>query len=97
MEDNRIPENGTPGYVTLHLRGAFRVGNKITARLALDNLTDELVLEHGSGFYRPGFSATSSLDVSLSLNRALVSLRKTLRKSLRKNGCHLEGVPRFIQ
>ncbi|KYF52548.1 hypothetical protein BE04_11230 [Sorangium cellulosum] len=64
VEDNRIPENGTPGYVTLHLRGAFRVGNKITARLALDNLTDELVLEHGSGFYRPGFSATSSLDVS---------------------------------
>jgi len=62
LDDNRIPSGGTPGYVTYHLRGRL-VRDIFTLRLALDNITDELVLEHGSGFYRAGFGAMASLEV----------------------------------
>lgn len=65
LEDNRIPEGGTPGFLTWHARGSWQFRRGATARLALDNLTNELVLEHGSGFYRPGFSATTSLELAL--------------------------------
>jgi hemoglobin/transferrin/lactoferrin receptor protein len=62
LDDNRIPAGGTPGYVTYNLRGRL-VQDIFTLRLALDNITDELVLEHGSGFYRAGFSVMASLEV----------------------------------
>lgn len=64
LEDNRIPEGGTPGFVTLGLRGTWHARPDITARLAVDNLTDALVLEHGSGFYRPGVNAAASVDLT---------------------------------
>jgi len=64
LDDNRIPEGGTPGYVTYHARAAWRASDQMTARLSLDNLTDALVLEHGSGFYLQGRSATGSIDVA---------------------------------
>jgi hypothetical protein len=46
------------------LRGRL-VQDIFTLRLALDNITDELVLEHGSGFYRAGFSVMASLEVAV--------------------------------
>jgi outer membrane receptor protein involved in Fe transport len=61
LEDNRIPEGGTPGYVTLHLAARAALSPRITGRLTLDNLTDARVLDHGSGFYRAGFGATASV------------------------------------
>lgn len=64
LDDNRIPVGGTPGYLTYHLRGTL-VRDFATMRLAFDNITDELVLEHGSGFYRAGFSVTGSIELSL--------------------------------
>lgn len=65
LEDSRIPEGGTPGFVTLHARAAWTATPQVTARLALDNLTNALALEHGSGFYRPGFGATASVAVAM--------------------------------
>ncbi len=65
LADNRIPEGGTPGYLTLHTRLGWQANRALMVRLALDNLTNELVLEHGSGFYAPGFNATAGLDVQL--------------------------------
>jgi outer membrane receptor protein involved in Fe transport len=65
LDDNRIPEGGTPGYVTYHARAKVTAG-ALTLRLALDNITDERVLEHGSGFYRAGLAATASVSVNLS-------------------------------
>jgi outer membrane receptor protein involved in Fe transport len=58
IDDNRIPEGGTPGFTTLHLRTAWSPKPSWRVQLNLDNLTNELVLEHGSGFYRPGFAAS---------------------------------------
>jgi hypothetical protein len=49
-------------HSTYHLRGRL-VRDIFTVRLALDNITDELILEHGSGFYRAGFGAMASLEV----------------------------------
>ncbi len=73
LEDNRIPEGGTPGYTTYHARVRYTPASSVTARLSFDNVTDELALDHGSGFYRPGFGVTASLEVSL--DRALYGLR----------------------
>lgn len=63
LDDNRIPEGGTPGYATLHLATRAALSPRIDARLSLDNLTDALVLDHGSGFYRAGFGATAGLSI----------------------------------
>jgi hypothetical protein len=59
-----IPEGGTPGFISLRVQGTWRPRRDLSARLALDNLGDALILEHGSGFYRPGISAAVSLDAS---------------------------------
>lgn len=64
IDDNRIPVGGTPGYVTYHLKGRL-VHDIYTLRLSIDNISDELVLEHGSGFYRAGLSVMASLEVNV--------------------------------
>lgn len=64
LDDNRIPAGGTPGFVSLRLQGTWHVRRNITARVAIDNLTDALILEHGSGFYRPGINGSMSLDAT---------------------------------
>lgn len=64
LDDNRIPDGGTPGFVSLRIQGTYRIRPDLVARLAVDNLTDTLILEHGSGFYRPGTNAAASLDAS---------------------------------
>lgn len=63
LEDNRIPEGGTPGYMTLHMRGTYQLTRSIKTYGRIDNLTNALVLDHGSGFYGAGFSA--SLGIAL--------------------------------
>jgi outer membrane receptor protein involved in Fe transport len=62
LDDNRIPEGGTPGYVTVHARLAWRASRELTMRLALDNVTNQLVLEHGSGYFSPGLNAMLGAD-----------------------------------
>ena len=37
----------------------------LRVRLNFDNITDELILEHGSGFYRPGFAVTALVELKL--------------------------------
>jgi hypothetical protein len=63
--DNRVPPAGTPGSTSLHGRLRWTLTPELTARLALDNVTDALVLEHGSGFWSAGFSTTASLEAKL--------------------------------
>jgi len=67
LEDNRIPAGGTPGYATLHVRAVYQVTPSLEAFARIDNLTNALVLDHGSGFYGPGLSA--ALGVSLNTER----------------------------
>jgi hypothetical protein len=62
LDDNRIPENGTPAWTTYHARVTY-LNDAMTARLTVDNFTNRLVLEHGSGFYRPGFAVTGSVEL----------------------------------
>lgn len=63
LDDNRIPEGGTPGYVTFHARASRSLGKDLEAAVLLNNFTNQLVLEHGSGFYSEGVSALASLAV----------------------------------
>ncbi|MCC6527832.1 MAG: TonB-dependent receptor [Polyangiaceae bacterium] len=64
LEDNRIPAGGTPGFVSLRAAGRYDPVAGLTVRLALDNLTDAVILEHGSGFYRPGLNGSASVAAS---------------------------------
>lgn len=54
INDNRIPEGGTPGYGALHVRSRYQVSEQLSINLALENLTDKLYRIHGSGIYEPG-------------------------------------------
>ena len=51
--------------MTFHSRVRYQATPATLVYLALDNLTNRLVLEHGSGFYRPGFSATLGAGLTL--------------------------------
>jgi len=65
LDDNRIPEGGTPAYATYHARFRYQPDPAVIARISFDNLSDELALDHGSGFYRAGFGASGSLELTL--------------------------------
>lgn len=65
LDDNRIPEGGTPGYAAYYARFDWEAARFLRARLNFDNITDELILEHGSGFYRPGFAVTALVELRL--------------------------------
>lgn len=54
LADSRIPEDGTPGYAVLHLRGRYQFNNHVTLNAGLENITNQLYKSHGSGIYEPG-------------------------------------------
>ena len=53
---------GSPGWMTLNLRGGVRVTQYNRLTLALENLLDKRYREHGSGINAPGFNVIVSLD-----------------------------------
>ena len=53
---------GSPGWVTLNLRGGVQVTEYNRLTLALENLLDKRYREHGSGINAPGFNVIVSLD-----------------------------------
>ncbi len=53
---------GSPGWVTLNLRGGVQVTQYNRFTLALENLLDQRYREHGSGINAPGFNVIASLD-----------------------------------
>jgi len=65
LDDNRIPEGGTPGYLTLHARSSYRLAPGVEAFVGVDNVADSRVLDHGSGFYGPGFSVSTGIVLEL--------------------------------
>jgi hemoglobin/transferrin/lactoferrin receptor protein len=56
-DDQRIPVNGTPGYLVPSLHGGWQATENLTLTLGLENLTDEDYRIHGSGVNEPGFNA----------------------------------------
>jgi len=63
-DDPRIPESGTPGWITLNLRGGFPLWDRLGIRLAIENILDLNYREHGSGINGPG----QNFIISLTLN-----------------------------
>ena len=53
---------GSPGWVTLNLRGGVQITEVNRLTLALENLLDKRYREHGSGINAPGFNMVISLD-----------------------------------
>jgi outer membrane receptor protein involved in Fe transport len=63
VSDPRIPPGGTPGYVTLHARASWLASSLSTIHLTVDNITNRLVQEHGSGFYLPGLNVIGTIEL----------------------------------
>jgi hemoglobin/transferrin/lactoferrin receptor protein len=53
-DTQRIPPGGTPGYVTLDVRGGWRVADGLDVWAGLENVTNEDYRIHGSGVNEPG-------------------------------------------
>ena len=63
MRDSRIPDGGTPGYVTVNLRYGRRLAEGRRLVLGVENLFDRGYRVHGSGIDGPGISATASYEI----------------------------------
>jgi outer membrane receptor protein involved in Fe transport len=63
--DARIPDGGTPGWVTLNVRAGFEAVDRLRVTLDAQNLLDETYKYHGSGIYGPGASAVLSVTAEL--------------------------------
>jgi hemoglobin/transferrin/lactoferrin receptor protein len=56
-DNQRIPTEGTPGYVSAALRAGWTVNEHLDLTASLENLTDDDHRTHGSGQNEPGFGA----------------------------------------
>lgn len=63
-DSQRIPVNGTPGYVVASLHAGWQATENLSFNLSLENLTDEDYRIHGSGVNQPGRSAILSATVT---------------------------------
>ncbi len=54
LDDDRIPNSGTPAWFTINLRMKFQVNDKVTLRFSIENILDYNYREHGSGINGPG-------------------------------------------
>ncbi|RMF77223.1 MAG: TonB-dependent receptor, partial [Nitrospirae bacterium] len=61
-DTQRIPPGGTPGYVTVTLRGGLAVSERLHLSAAVENLTDEDYRIHGSGQNEPGTNVVLAVD-----------------------------------
>ncbi len=61
LDTQRIPVNGTPGYITASIYAAWQVSDALALNFAFENLTDEDYRIHGSGQNQPGRNATLSV------------------------------------
>lgn len=60
-DTQRIPANGTPGYLTASIYAGWQVSDSLALNFAFENLTDEDYRIHGSGQNQPGRNATVSV------------------------------------
>jgi hemoglobin/transferrin/lactoferrin receptor protein len=56
-DPQRIPTNGTPGYLVTSLRAGWQLNDRVELTCGLENITDENYRNHGSGQNEPGFGA----------------------------------------
>ena len=60
IDDDRINDNGTPGWATVNLRFFYRFNN-MSLNLNFENLADYKYKEHGSGIYSSGRNISLAL------------------------------------
>ncbi|MGE9267799.1 MAG: TonB-dependent receptor plug domain-containing protein, partial [Verrucomicrobiales bacterium] len=63
-DDQRIPVNGTPGYLVASLYSGWRATENLELGFAIENLTDEDYRYHGSGQNEPGTNAIVSATIN---------------------------------
>ena len=56
-DDQRIPTNGTPGYLVGSVRGGWQARENLLVTLGIENFTDEDYRVHGSGVNEQGLNA----------------------------------------
>ena len=59
----RIPTDGTPGYIVTSLRAGWKVNEYLDLTCGVENLTDEDYRNHGSGQNEPGTQAVIAARV----------------------------------
>ena len=62
-DTQRIPPEGTPGYVTGTLRSGWEVRDGLSVSAAVENLTNEDYRIHGSGLNAPGTNVIFGMDL----------------------------------
>ena len=65
VADARIPEGGTPGWVTWNVRMGLTVRERFIIGIALENLLDARYKYHGSGLHAPGVNAVTTLELHI--------------------------------
>lgn len=63
-DQQRIPANGTPSYVTADLRAGWIVNDHLELTCGIENVTDEDYRNHGSGQNEPGLNGIFRAQVS---------------------------------
>ncbi len=63
VKDVRIPQDGTPGWVTWNIRGGVCLHEHYRFGLTVENLTNEKYKYHASGVYGAGTNAILTLDL----------------------------------
>jgi hemoglobin/transferrin/lactoferrin receptor protein len=63
-DPQRLPINGTPGYLVSSLRAGWQVNEHLDLTLGVENLTDEDYRNHGSGQNEPGLGGIFAAKVS---------------------------------
>ena len=61
LDTQRIPPDGTPGFVVYGMRGGFSPLERLDVALALENVTNRDYRLHGSGVNEPGTNLVASL------------------------------------
>ncbi|MFC4995302.1 TonB-dependent receptor plug domain-containing protein [Rubritalea tangerina] len=56
-DDQRIPSNGTPGYLVGSVRGGWQAQENLLVTLGIENVSDEDYRVHGSGLNETGLNA----------------------------------------
>ncbi len=62
-DDQRIPTDGTPGYITASLRAGWNVNQHLSLNCGIENLTDEDYRIHGSGQNEAGINGILGVKV----------------------------------
>jgi len=65
IDDPRIPEGGTPGYITYNLRGRIDMSGLGRLTVAAENLLNEAYRLHSSGIDSPGINLVIGYEYSI--------------------------------